>query len=170
MSSPAHVAVGICLKLYIFYFVSIFKRFIYFIMCKYTVAVFQTLQKRVSGLIMDGYEPPCDCWDLNSGPSEKQSVLLTSEPSRQPVGIFKMQLWWTTWQIRKPNRPFTWQRYRLNIVQSCSFYEKPRNQLKDQWILGSHRKPSIKSLTATQSSTFLQSCVKNHNLCLLYEG
>jgi hypothetical protein len=38
-------------------------------------------QKRVSDLIMDGCEPPCSCWDLNSRPSEEQSVLLTTEPS-----------------------------------------------------------------------------------------
>ena len=31
--------------------------------------------KRVSDLIMDGCEPPCGCWNLNSGPSEEQSVL-----------------------------------------------------------------------------------------------
>jgi hypothetical protein len=30
---------------------------------------------------MNGCEPPCGCGDLNSGPSEEQSVLLTSEPS-----------------------------------------------------------------------------------------
>ena len=41
-------------------------------------------QKRASDLIMDGCEPPCGFWDLNSGPSEEQSVLLPSEPSRQP--------------------------------------------------------------------------------------
>jgi hypothetical protein len=33
---------------------------------------------------MGGCEPPCGCWDLNSGPSEEQSVLLLTEPSRQP--------------------------------------------------------------------------------------
>jgi hypothetical protein len=44
----------------------------------------QTLQKRASGLIRDGCEPPCGSWGLNSGPSEEQSVLLTAEPSLQP--------------------------------------------------------------------------------------
>ena len=29
-------------------------------------------------------QPPCGSWDLNSGPSEEQSVLLTAEPSLQP--------------------------------------------------------------------------------------
>ena len=33
----------------------------------------QTLQKRESDLVTDGCEPPCGCWDLNSGPSEEQS-------------------------------------------------------------------------------------------------
>jgi hypothetical protein len=37
----------------------------------------------VSDLVTDGCEPPCGCWDLNSGPSEEQSVLLTTEPSLQ---------------------------------------------------------------------------------------
>ena len=41
-------------------------------------------QKRASDLIMDGCEPPCGCWDLNSVPWEEQLVLLTTEPSLQP--------------------------------------------------------------------------------------
>jgi hypothetical protein len=32
---------------------------------------------------MDGCEPPCGCWDLNSGPLEEQSVLLPAETSHQ---------------------------------------------------------------------------------------
>jgi len=32
----------------------------------------------------DGCEPPCGFWELNSGPLEEQSVLLTTEPSLQP--------------------------------------------------------------------------------------
>ena len=57
--------------------------FIYFNVYEYTVVVFRH-QKRVSDHIADGGEPPCDCWELNSGPLEEQSVLLTSEPSLQP--------------------------------------------------------------------------------------
>jgi hypothetical protein len=44
----------------------------------------QTLQKRASDPITDGCEPPCGCWELNSGPLEEQSVLLATEPSLQP--------------------------------------------------------------------------------------
>jgi hypothetical protein len=44
----------------------------------------QTHQKKASDLIKDGCEPPCGCWDLNSGPLEDQSVLLTLESSLQP--------------------------------------------------------------------------------------
>jgi hypothetical protein len=41
----------------------------------------------MSDLIMDGCEPPCGCWDLNSGPLEEQLVHLTTEPSLQPLDI-----------------------------------------------------------------------------------
>jgi len=34
---------------------------------------------------MSGCEPPCGCWDLNLGPSEEQSVLITTEPSLQTL-------------------------------------------------------------------------------------
>ena len=42
-------------------------------------------QKRAPNLIIDGCESPRGCWELNSGPWEEQSMLLTSEPSSQPV-------------------------------------------------------------------------------------
>ena len=42
--------------------------------------------KRALDHIRDGREPPCGCWELNSGPLEEQSVLLTTEPSLQPYG------------------------------------------------------------------------------------
>ena len=44
-------------------------------------------QERALDLILDGWEPPCDCWELNSGPLEEQPVLLTSEPSLQPYNF-----------------------------------------------------------------------------------
>ena len=42
-----------------------------------------THQKRASDSTTNGCEPPCGCWELNSGPLEEQTVLLTSEPSHQ---------------------------------------------------------------------------------------
>jgi hypothetical protein len=45
----------------------------------------QTRQKRASDPITDGCEPPCGCWELNSGPLEEQLMLLTTKPSLQPV-------------------------------------------------------------------------------------
>ena len=36
----------------------------------------------------DGCLPPCGCWDLNSGSSEEQSVLLTAKPSLQSIPRF----------------------------------------------------------------------------------
>ena len=49
-------------------------------------------QKRAPDLITDGCEPPCGCWELNSGRLEEQAMLLTSEPSLQPpvLSSFKM--------------------------------------------------------------------------------
>ena len=44
----------------------------------------QTHQKRAPDHITDGCEPPYGRWELNSGPLEEQSVLLTAEPSLQP--------------------------------------------------------------------------------------
>jgi hypothetical protein len=49
-----------------------------------------THQKKASDPITDGCEPPCGCWDLNSGPLEEQSVLLTAEPSLQPQKLFNL--------------------------------------------------------------------------------
>jgi hypothetical protein len=43
-----------------------------------------TCQKRAPDPIIDGCEPPCGCWELNSGHLEEQSMLSTSEPSLQP--------------------------------------------------------------------------------------
>jgi hypothetical protein len=43
-----------------------------------------TGQKRAPDLITVGCEPPCGCWELNSGPLQEQSVLLTAGPSLQP--------------------------------------------------------------------------------------
>ena len=44
---------------------------------------------------MGGCEPPCGCWDLNSWPSEEQSVLLPAEPSHQPLflAFLSLHLW-----------------------------------------------------------------------------
>ena len=49
-------------------------------------------QKRAPDPITDGCEPPCGCWELNSGPLEEQAMLLTSEPSLQPPNkVFKTE-------------------------------------------------------------------------------
>jgi hypothetical protein len=61
-----------------------------------TLSFFQTHQKRASDPITGGCEPPCGCWDLNSGPLVEQSVvLLTAEPSLQPPHplTFGNRLW-----------------------------------------------------------------------------
>ena len=85
----------ICLFIYLF---------IYYM--KVHCSCLQTLQKRESDLVTDGCEPPCGCWELNSGPLEEQSVLLTTEPSLQfPETLFSQpsvtrsdSLFWSVWR------------------------------------------------------------------------
>ena len=43
-----------------------------------------THQKRPSDPIIDGCEPSCGCWELNSQLLEEQLVFLTAEPFLQP--------------------------------------------------------------------------------------
>jgi hypothetical protein len=62
---------------------SFFKKDLFIIIKKYTVAIFRHTRKGRL-LITGGCEPPCGCWDLNSEPSEEQSVLLPAESSHQP--------------------------------------------------------------------------------------
>jgi hypothetical protein len=65
------------------FFFSFLKILLY--VYEYTVANLQTHQKRASDPITDGCEPPCGCWELNSGPLEEHSVLLTTGPPLQPM-------------------------------------------------------------------------------------
>jgi hypothetical protein len=71
-----------------FFFLKIYFIYYMWVHC----SCLQTLQKRASDFITDGYEPPCGCWDLNLGPLEEQSVLLTAEPSHQPPPLLFFQL------------------------------------------------------------------------------
>ena len=56
---------------------------LFIIISKYTVTVFRRT-RRGHQISWMRCEPPCGCWELNSGPSEEHSVLLTAEPSFQP--------------------------------------------------------------------------------------
>ena len=47
--------------------------------------MYPTVQNRAPDLITDGCEPPCGCWELNSGPLEEQAMILTTEQSLQPL-------------------------------------------------------------------------------------
>ena len=66
-----------------------FKKILFFIYYAYSVlpACMPPGQKRAPDFIAGGCVPPCGCWELNPGPLEEQSVLLTSEPSLQPPTV-----------------------------------------------------------------------------------
>jgi hypothetical protein len=38
--------------------------------------------------VIDTYEPPCGCPELNPDPLQEQKVLLTTEPPLQPRNLF----------------------------------------------------------------------------------
>jgi hypothetical protein len=69
----------------ILFYLVFFLKILFIIYLLFHCHCLQTHQKRPSDPITDGCEPPCGCWDLNSGPLEEQSVLLTTEPSLQPL-------------------------------------------------------------------------------------
>ena len=64
----------------VFYFKKMIKILMYIIMMQCSACI-----PEEPDLIIDGCEPPFGCWELNSGPLEEQSVLLTIEPSPQPL-------------------------------------------------------------------------------------
>jgi hypothetical protein len=67
---------------FVFFFLNRFYLFISCV-CEYTIAVSRHTRRGHLIPITDGCEPPCGCWELNSGPLEEQSVLLTTEQSLQ---------------------------------------------------------------------------------------
>jgi hypothetical protein len=52
-----------------------------------------------------GCEPPCGCWNLNSGPLEEQSVFLPAEPSHQ-LYLFFFQILLLMMVLKHFNFPF----------------------------------------------------------------
>jgi hypothetical protein len=73
----------ICLLACLLSFFFFFKIYLFYV-CEYTVAVVRHSRRRHRIPFTGGCEPPCGCWELNSGPLEEQSVLLITEPSLQP--------------------------------------------------------------------------------------
>ena len=73
---PCHLKVR-CL----FVFSNIKKKVFISLMDECSTAYTSTGQKRASDPLVDGCEPPCGCWELNSGSLVKRTVLLTAEPS-----------------------------------------------------------------------------------------
>ena len=128
----------------------------------------QTHRKRAPELITDGCEPPCGCWDLNSGPLEEQSLLLTSKPSLQP-NPFSFLIFYYCPEIRShpwKNRSWrnrinwTWMSTdeQLTLLASwfgsmwtdsvpCSFHQTVRfSRIFPPWWTGTHWNQPIPSL------------------------
>jgi hypothetical protein len=67
-------------NLFFFSFFFFFKIYLFYVY-EHAVAVFRHTRRGHQILLQGGCESPCGCWELNSGPLEEQSVLLTTEPS-----------------------------------------------------------------------------------------
>ena len=74
---------GICTEVADSY-VRVFFNIYLFYVCEYTVTLFRHTRRGHWITITDDFAPPCGCWELNSGPLQEQSGLLTAEPSLQP--------------------------------------------------------------------------------------
>ena len=59
--------------------------FFFYWYISYVYSILPSGQKRAPDLLIDFYEPPSGCWELNSGPLEEQPVLLTSKPFLQSL-------------------------------------------------------------------------------------
>ena len=59
----------------------------------------------------DSCELPCGCWELNPGPLEEQSVLLTAEPFLQPPHVALNK---SAYQMRGTEN--TQQRFHLHLT------------------------------------------------------
>ena len=70
--------------LHFFFFLIIYL----FHVCEHTVAVFRHTRKGSQISLQVFVSHHIGSWELNSGPLQKQSVLLTAEPSLQPPPIF----------------------------------------------------------------------------------
>jgi len=84
------------LKAILYFFVVL--RFIYLFYVSALSLSSDTSEERI-GSITDGYEAPCGCWELNSGPLEKQSVLLTIKPSLQPRNTLFLRDSFSHWNL-----------------------------------------------------------------------
>ena len=85
-----------------------------------------TGQKKTPDLIVDGYELPCGCWELNSGPLEEQPVLLTTEPSLQSQDVIFSQYYlrgWSQTNQAAKNNPVP--QILLSLQPKCHYRHAP---------------------------------------------
>ena len=59
-----------------------------FILCALAVSLHAYLYKDVGTGVTDSCELLCGCWELNPGPPEEQSVLLTTKPFSSLMFLF----------------------------------------------------------------------------------
>ena len=73
----------------------IFKRFMYILYMNVLSLSPDTPEEGIWSHYRWLWASPCGCWELNSGPLEEQSVLLTIEPSLQPLSLIHLLTMYT---------------------------------------------------------------------------
>lgn len=83
--------------------------------------------------VTDNCEPPCDCWELNSGPQEEQQVLLTSALNLQlhdGILLFRETVLSRSYVLINNSDMFTIEEFKFKIVyflfQLVYFWEMSR--------------------------------------------
>ena len=66
----------------------VFQKFLLLLCIWVYCSYLQTHQKRAPDYIADGWNLPCGCWELNSGPLEEQSMLWVISPAPEQVFFF----------------------------------------------------------------------------------
>jgi hypothetical protein len=123
-----------------------------------------THQKRASDSTTDGCEPPCGCWELNSGPLEEQSMLLTSEPSSlQPIGILYYLLFFPIRSHCDAQACLEFKVFLLNVL-SDSFLEA-NTAVSQGWVTLPTRRTGPWELCGMEHSSSAHACPPFYFLC-----
>jgi len=97
-------------------------------------------------LITDGCEPPYGCWELNSGPLEEQSVLLTAEPSLQPYYFYYIYLCESVYLL-VPGEAKGLRYLGAGVTDGCEllgrYWESNSSSLEEQYMMLLSIEPSL---------------------------
>jgi hypothetical protein len=121
-------------------------------------------QKRASDPITDGCEPPCGCWELNSGPLEEQAVSALNLWAISPVPFwifyYCVYLSMCLWCVHVCMRACVWQagdNSQESIHSSTMWVARIERRWSAWWQTASPSQPSRKPAKDLQAASQLRS-------------